>query len=128
MNRNPGAHQSYLVALGAPGPAVLSAWMSGVVVERKIWDAAAGTKLDGGRPIGFLGRGAICVVFLLQGNVTEKSSSLHVHVFCICATDLSFLAECLAIPNELVVWFSPSLQPFFRSRVNSYSRIYRRWL
>ena len=32
--RNPGTHQSYLVALGAPGPAVLSAWMSGVVVEK----------------------------------------------------------------------------------------------
>ena len=70
----------------------------------------------------------VCVVFLLQGNVTEKSSSLHVHVFCICATDLSFLAECLAIPNEVVAWFSPSLQPFYRSRVYSYSRIYRPWL
>ena len=78
----------------------------------KIWDAAAVIQLDGGRPIGFSGRGAICVVFLLQGNVTEKSSSLHVHVFCICATDLSFLAECLAIPNELVVWFSPSNPSF----------------
>ena len=60
------------------------------MVVEKFGDAAAVLWLDGGRSFEFSGRGAICVVFLLQGNVTEKSSSLHVHVFCICATDLSF--------------------------------------
>ena len=77
------------MVLGAPGPAVLTAWMSGVVVEKKNWDAAAEITLDGRRPFEFSGRGAICVVFPLQGCTTERSDCLYVLGPCTCTGGLS---------------------------------------